>query len=84
MTPVLTEYANLFRNERFAEAEYEIYRRYLGTVSVEDLAADINMDIVEPPYVDPERQFNTPAVGALVLVILLGILAEFYIAQSRD
>jgi tyrosine-protein kinase Etk/Wzc len=84
MTPVITEYANLFRNERFAEAEYEIYKRYLGTVSVEDLAADINMDIVEPPYVDPDRQFNTPAVGALVLVILLGLLAEFYIAQSRD
>jgi mRNA-degrading endonuclease toxin of MazEF toxin-antitoxin module len=83
MTPIMTEYENLYRNERFEEAEYEIYKRYLGTVSVEDLAADINMDIVEPPYVDPDRQFNAPAVGALVLVILLGLLAEFYIAQSR-
>ncbi len=82
MTPVLTQYRNLYRNQLFAEAEYEIYRRYLGTVSVEDLAADINMDIVEPPYVDPERQLNTPAVGALILALMLAALAEFYIAQT--
>jgi tyrosine-protein kinase Etk/Wzc len=84
MTPIITKYENLYRDERFAEAEYEIYKRYLGTVSVEDLAADINMDIVEPPYIVPDRQFNAPAVGALVLVILLGMIAEFYVAQARD
>ncbi len=84
MTPIITAYANLFRNERFAEAEYEIYKRYLGIVSVEDLAADINMDLVEPPYIDPDLQLNAPAVGALVLLILLGVLAEFYIAQAPE
>lgn len=82
MSPVLTEYANLFRNERFAEAEYDIYERYLGTVTVEALAAGINMDMVEPPYVDPDRQYNMPAVGALILVLLLSALAEFYISQT--
>jgi tyrosine-protein kinase Etk/Wzc len=84
MTPVISEYSNLYRDQKFAEAEYEIYKRYLGTVTVEDLAAEINMDIVEPPYVDPDRKFNAPAVGALILVILLSLLAEFYIAQSND
>jgi tyrosine-protein kinase Etk/Wzc len=81
LTPKITEYENLFRNERFAEAEYEIYERYLGTVTVEELAAGINMDLVEPPFVDPDRRYNTPAVAALAFVILLSVLAEFYIAQ---
>jgi capsule polysaccharide export protein KpsE/RkpR len=81
LTPKITEYENLFRNERFAQAEYEIYERYLGTVTVEDLAAGINMDLIEPPYIDPDRQFNAPAVGALVLLTLLFFVAEIYIAQ---
>jgi hypothetical protein len=84
LTPKITEYENLYRNERFAQAEYEIYQRYLGTVTVEELAAGINMDLVEPPFVDPDRKYNTSAVGALVLLILLSILSEFYIAQTSD
>ena len=81
LTPKITEYENLYRNERFAQAEYEIYQRYLGTVTVEELAAGINMDLVEPPFVDPDRKYNTPAVAAFFLVILLGVLAEFYLAH---
>ncbi len=84
LTPKITEYENLYRNERFAQAEFEIYQRYMGTVAVEELAAGINMDLIEPPFVDADRQYNTSAVGALFLVIMLSILAEFYIAQTYD
>ena len=82
MSPRITEYENLYRNEKFAEAEYEIYQRYLGTVTVEELSAGINMDLIEPPYVDLDRQYNASAVGALMLVILLGLFSEYYIFRT--
>ena len=81
MTPKITEYENLYRNEKFAEAEYEIYKRYLDTVTVQLMSSDINMSVVEPPYVDPDRQFNSQPVAALVLLLLAGVLAEFYLAR---
>lgn len=81
MTPQISEYGNLFRDERYAEVEFETYKRYLDTVTVDELSALINMDVIEPPFVSPDRQYNTHAVGALILVLLLGVLAEFYIAQ---
>ena len=78
MSPKLTEYENLYRNERYAETVSEIYRRYLDTVAVDELSATTTLDLIEPPYVNPARQYNLPAVGGLVLVLLLGAVAEFY------
>ena len=81
ITPQLSEYSNLYRNERYAEVEFDVYKRYLDAVTVDELSALINMDVIEPPFVSPDRQYNTHAVGALILLLLLGVLAEFYIAQ---
>jgi hypothetical protein len=39
------------------------------------------MDIIEPPYIDPDRKFNPHGLGALFLVIFVGVLAEFYIVR---
>jgi uncharacterized protein involved in exopolysaccharide biosynthesis len=82
MTPQLNEYENLYRAAEFAEAEYEIYKRYLETVTVQELSSSINMDVIEPPYLSPERQLNISPFGALILVIVLFFLAEFYLANS--
>jgi uncharacterized protein involved in exopolysaccharide biosynthesis len=81
MTPKITQYENLFRDERFADAEYQIYQKYLATVTVEELSSIINMDVIEPPYVDPARQYNPQALGALALLAFLAVLAEVYAAQ---
>jgi uncharacterized protein involved in exopolysaccharide biosynthesis len=81
MTPKISQYENLYRNEKYAQAEYEIYERYLDTINVELLSSNINMNLVEPPYVDPERHYNVHAVIALLLVFLVGALAEFYLAR---
>ena len=81
MTPQISEYGNLYRNERYAEVEFDVYKRYLDTVTVDELSALINMDVIEPPFVSPDRQYNAHAVGALILLLLLGVLAEFYIAR---
>jgi hypothetical protein len=81
MTPKISEYENLYRNEKYAEAEYEIYKRYLDTVTVELLSSNINMSVVQPPFVDPDRQFNVIYALAMVLVLAAGVVAEFYLAR---
>ncbi|MEO8812686.1 MAG: hypothetical protein ABI376_07225 [Caulobacteraceae bacterium] len=83
LTPELSEYENLYRAVRAAEAEYEIYKRYLSTVAVEEVSSGINMEVIEPPYISPERQIHTRAAGALVLLIILAGLAEVYLYKRR-
>ena len=82
ITPKISEYENLYRDEKYAEAEYEIYKRYLDTTAVQTLSAGINLDVIEPPYVDPDRQFNVRPLGALILVLLAAVIAEVYIADA--
>lgn len=81
MTPKISEYQNLFRDEKYAEAKFVIYKRFLDTITVEKLSAAITMQVIEPPYLDPARQYNEFASAALLLLLLLGVLAEFYIAH---
>jgi uncharacterized protein involved in exopolysaccharide biosynthesis len=81
MTPKITEYENLYRDQNYAEAEYEIYKRYLDTVTAEFLSSDINMTLIEAPYLVTERQLNAHPLIALMLLLAMGVLAEFYIAK---
>ena len=83
LTPKLTQYQNLYREERYAEAEFQIYERYLDTVRIDELAADINLDLIEPPFVDPKRQFNVMFLGLLALTLILAAFSEFYLAAPR-
>lgn len=81
MSPKITEYENLYRDEKYAEAAFEIYKRYLDTVTVDQLSATINVDVLDPAYVDPDRHYNVRAVGALLLLLVMEALAEFYVAR---
>lgn len=83
MSPKITEYENLYRNAKVAEAEYLIYQRYLDTVVADELSAGITMDVIEPPYVDPKLHLNLAAFGALILVVLSALFAEVYVPPSR-
>ena len=76
-----SQYLNLYRDEKFAEALYGVYTRFLEEVTTDELSANANMDVIEPPYVDPARQYNAPAVGLLALVLVLAFAAEYYIAR---
>lgn|GEM_PF-6018623 len=80
MTPKITEYENLYRDQNYAEAEYEVYKRYLDTVTAEFLSSNINMSLIEAPYLVTQRQFNPHPLIALMLLLALGVLAEFYLA----
>ncbi len=75
-----TTYFNLYRDEKSAETLFEVYRRYLEEISVDELSANQNLVLVEPAYIYPERQFNAWAVGLLVIDIFLLIIAEYYVA----
>jgi len=74
-------YFNLYRDEKAAEILYEVYRRYLEEVAVDELSANENLILVEPAYIYPERQYNIGAVGLLSVVILLWICTEFYLVK---
>ncbi len=81
MSQIMAQYTNLYREEKSVEVLAEIYQRYLEQITVEELSASSNMDTIEPPFVEPARQYNLPAVGLLFLFIAMGVGAEIYIAN---
>lgn len=74
------EYFNLYRDELTAQLLYDVYKKYMEQVTVDSLSANENMVLMQPAFVHPERQFNMPAVGLLVILVILAITAEFYVA----
>ncbi len=80
LTEVSTEYLNLYRDYRFAQALYDVYSRSSEQIAVEELSADSAADvqIVERPHLDVGRHYNIPAVALLALVILLALFTEAY------
>jgi uncharacterized protein involved in exopolysaccharide biosynthesis len=83
LNPELSHYNNLVRDQRYAETEYDIYRRYFDNITVQQVAAPLNMDVIDPPALDPDRHFNAAPLALLVLVVLFGIVAEFYLYEPR-
>jgi uncharacterized protein involved in exopolysaccharide biosynthesis len=79
VNPEVTEYRNLLRNEGFAMGRYDIYKRYLESLTVQEVAAPLNVDVIDPPFVDPQRHFNVLPLGLLSLLVMLAVIAEFYV-----
>ncbi|MDR3430277.1 hypothetical protein [Silvimonas sp.] len=76
-----TELDRLRRNLDLARTVYDNYVRYLQSTTAEDIAAISNARILEPPYIDPERQYNFWAVLAGGLIVLLEVAMEFYLVR---
>jgi hypothetical protein len=49
---------------------------------VQEVAAPLNMDVVDPPFVDPQRHFNLIPLGLLALIVIFAVIAEFYIPPT--
>jgi capsule polysaccharide export protein KpsE/RkpR len=79
LDPEVTTYKNLLRNEGFAEGRYDIYKRYLESLTVQEVAAPLNIDVIDPPFVDPQRHFNAVPLGLLAFLIILAVIAEVYV-----
>jgi tyrosine-protein kinase Etk/Wzc len=75
-----SEYFNLYRDEKFAETLFIVYSKYMEQVTIDELSANANMNVIEPPFIDPARQYNAAPIGLLILLILIAAAAEFYIA----
>jgi tyrosine-protein kinase Etk/Wzc len=76
-----TEVDKLRRDLDLAQGLYDSYKRYLQGTSVENLTSTANVRILEPAYIDSERQYNWVAVVAAVLVLLLGAAIEVYLIR---
>ncbi len=83
ISAVLTEYENLYRNDRYYQTLYNIYSQYLQEVEVNRLSANTNMDIVEPPYIHPGRQLNLVFVALFLTFVMLALGAEYYSFLER-
>lgn len=72
------DYVRLYREQQFAETIVLVYRRFFEEVSVEALSAETNVQIIERPHVDPNRQFNLSGIALLLLVLLAAAFTEIY------
>lgn len=73
-----TQVKDLERKLAIARRLYDSYARFLEGTAVEDLTSTANVRVLEPPYVDAERQFNYVALALAILLILIALTIEFY------
>ena len=76
-------YFNLYRDEQTANILFQVYTRYMEELTIDQMSADENMDVIEPAYVNPERQYNLAAVGLFGFCFDVGCNGgNLYIASS--
>lgn len=78
------EYLNLFREEKISATLFQLYTGALEQITVDELSANTSANLVESPYVLPERQYNMLPVGLLILVILSAAISEAYSIAPLD
>jgi hypothetical protein len=77
IAPKALQYERLNRELKFSQALFDSYTRYLEGAAIEDLTAEYNVQLIEPPHISSDRQFNMLPLAALVLVLLLALTSEF-------
>lgn len=70
----------LRRELELAQMMYDSYKRNLQGTLAEALVVSVNIRLLEAPYLDPARQFNTWALALLLLVLGGGAAIELYLA----
>ncbi|MES2492718.1 MAG: hypothetical protein V4579_05480 [Pseudomonadota bacterium] len=71
----------LFKFERelmIQRTLYDSYLKFLQGTAVEDLTSSANVRVLEPPYLDTERQYWWPGVAVLLGLVLIWGAIEFY------
>jgi hypothetical protein len=75
-----TRYLNLYRDYRLAQAMYEVYVRSNEQLALDQMAAETAsyVQIIDPAYLDVDRQYNIWAVALLGFVLLMVVFTEVY------
>lgn len=75
-----TRYLNLYRDYRLAQAMYEVYVRSNEQLALDQMAAETAsyVQIIDPAYLDVDRQYNIWAVALLGFVLLMAAFTEVY------
>jgi capsule polysaccharide export protein KpsE/RkpR len=73
-----TQAKKLERELVISQSLYDGYMRYLEGTSVEDLTSTANVRVLEPPFVDSERQISYAALAAALALFLFWMAIEFY------
>jgi tyrosine-protein kinase Etk/Wzc len=81
IAPKAVAYQRLDRELKFSQALFDSYSRYLEGTAIEDLTAYYNMRLIEPPYLEPERQYNGLALALLALLLGLALASEFIVMR---
>lgn len=82
VSPEVAKYRDLVREEAFARGRYDIYQRYLESLSVQEMAAPLSVAVIDPPFIDPRRQFNAIPLGLLVFLLVFAVFVEFYLGTD--
>ena len=82
IAPKALEYQRLERELKFSQALFDSYSRYLEGTAIESLTAYYNMRLIEPPYLEPELQFNHLPLALLTLILLLAVASEFIVMRA--
>ena len=80
LSEISTRYLDLYRALRFQHSIYDVYQRSAEQVEVEELAAESAsyIQVIDPAYIDPRRQYNVWAIALFAGVILLMLFTEWY------
>lgn len=73
-----TQAEKLMRELSVARGLYESYMRYFEGTGVEDLTSTASVRVLEPPFVDTERQIDYRFAALALALALLWAAIEFY------